>query len=154
MERLILYFGFLLCLLITDATFAAQLGCTVDARQSDLAIDQRDDLRMKCLRKKVKSMTLTNCLKIAQTMEYTFNSEDARVSCLEQAASTKTLSFEVCQKAVSKLSYADSADEARWLCLRQSSKKPTQKQCLKMAGSMDYPSNSDRAELYCRNELR
>ena len=146
--------GLVVLLLIGDLALASNTRCFIPVKNSDLAIDQRDDLRLRCLKKQSSRLSFSQCLKVAQTMEYSFNMEDAQVTCLYEAAGKKKLTFEACQKLANSLAFADTGDEMRWLCLRQAAKKPTRQQCLKLARQMDYPSNTDRAEVFCHDELK
>lgn len=131
-------------------TSHAQGLCQVSAKSSRLAMDQRDDLRMKCLKQKKSQLNVSQCLTIAKSMEYSTNAEDARLVCLYDLRPTLKECF-----AISKsMEYPDSGDEARWECLRRFNKTITAKQCKKIAESMSYPANAQRADQYCSSELQ
>lgn len=131
-------------------TVHAQGLCHIPVKNSRLAMDQRDDQRMKCLKHKKGQINVTQCLNVAKSMEYSTNAEDARLVCLYDLRPTLKECF-----AISKsMEYPDSGDEARWECLRRFNKTITVKQCKKIADSMSYPANADRAIQYCSSELQ
>ncbi|WP_374075282.1 hypothetical protein [Bdellovibrio bacteriovorus] len=136
-------------------TFSAVTGyaqglCQVSAKSHRLAMDQRDDLRLKCLKQKKSQINVSQCLNVAKSMEYSTNAEDARLVCLYDLRPTLKECF-----AISKsMEYPDSGDEARWECLRRFNKTITAKQCKKIAESMSYPANAQRADQYCSSELQ
>lgn len=132
-------------------TWAASSLCQVSPK-TPLARDQRDDLRMKCLKQKSKKLSVTQCLDAANNMEYSITAEDARMLCLYDLRQQPTL--KECLKISRSMEYPDSGDEARWECLRKFNRTILQKQCEQVAKSMSYPANEQRALTYCAHELK
>ncbi|XGC80288.1 hypothetical protein ACES2L_13230 [Bdellovibrio bacteriovorus] len=135
-------------LLFTHLPFLseAQPLCAV-SKNSNLAIDQRDDQRLQCLKSKKASVKVAQCLEIAKSMEYSTNAEDARLFCLydlRQQPSKKE-----CLQIMKNMEYPDSGDEVRWECLRRFSASLKTGECRKIAISMAYPANGDRAKQFC-----
>lgn len=128
----------------------AQQPCHVLSKQNSLARDQRDEKRLSCLRQKVRQLTVGQCLNIAQSMEYSTNAEDAKLICLYDLQP----SLKECVSIAKSMEYPDSGDEARWGCLRRFNKGLTEKQCRLIAKSMSYPANSQRAVIFCAQELQ
>lgn len=126
-------------------------GLCQPAHGAQLAMDQRDDERLKCLKKKKSQLSATQCLQITRTMEYSNNAEDARMVCLYDL--NKGPSLKECAAIAKSMEYADSGDEARWECIRRFSKVISTKQCLGFARAMSYPANGQRANVYCKQEL-
>lgn len=142
---------FMLFSLLHFPAQAEQL-CRVPTKNSRLAKDQRDDLRLKCLKKQKSRITVAPCLNIAKSMEYSTNAEEARLICLYDLRQQPTL--RECFAITNAMEYPDTGDEARWECLRRFNQRMTGKQCLWLAQKMSYPANSQRANLYCTQELR
>lgn len=133
------------------AASAAETLCQVK-KNSRLAMDQRDDQRLTCLKQKGSQLNVDECLAVASTMEYSNNAEDARLVCLYDLK--KKISFNDCSKIARAMEYADSGDDVRWECIRRDSAKITKSQCQHIAKRMSYPGNQQRAELFCQDELR
>ncbi|KHD89184.1 MAG: hypothetical protein OM95_05040 [Bdellovibrio sp. ArHS] len=130
---------------------SAQAGslCQVTGKNR-LAMDQRDDLRMQCLKQKKNQLTVASCLNVAKTMEYSTNAEEARLVCLYEL---RQIGIKDCHAISKSMEYADTGDEVRWDCLRRFNRSLTKKQCQSFAKSMAYPANAQRAEVYCSQEL-
>jgi hypothetical protein len=120
-------------------------------KASKLAIDQRDDERMTCLKKKVTTLNAEICLKIAKSMEYSTSAEEARLTCLYGLENH--LNFKECLKISKAMEYPDSGDEVRWECIRHFNNSITLKECHSLAKNMSYPANRQRAQYYCEEEL-
>ncbi|MNK89330.1 hypothetical protein D3C87_1093380 [compost metagenome] len=133
------------------ATPVQEANCQV-AKNSRLAMDQRDGQRLTCLKQKAPQLTVDQCLFIAGTMEYSNNAEDARLVCLYDLK--KKIAFKDCSKIARAMEYADSGDDVRWECIRRDSAKISKAQCQNIAKGMSYPGNQQRAELFCEDELR
>lgn len=133
------------------APVAAETSCQV-AKNSRLAMDQRDAQRLTCLKQKAPQLTVDQCLSISSTMEYSNNAEDARLVCLYDLK--KKIAFNDCSKIARAMEYADSGDDVRWECIRRDSAKISKAQCQHIAKRMSYPGNQQRAELFCQDELR
>ncbi|MBO9666815.1 MAG: hypothetical protein J7501_08370 [Bdellovibrio sp.] len=121
-------------------------------RHAKLAMDQRDNWREDCLKKRKATLTFNQCMAIASSMEYSNNAEDARMVCLYDLS--KTLSLKECAQVAKSMEYADSGDEARWECIRKNNTTISKNQCLKLAKAMSYPANVQRAGQYCTQELK
>ncbi|WP_413586408.1 hypothetical protein [Bdellovibrio sp. HCB274] len=134
----------------TERSSNRQELCEVP-RNSKLAMDQRDNWRMNCLKRKKSEITVTQCLNMAKAMEYSNNAEDARLVCLYDL---KKLTLKGCATIAKQMEYADSGDETKWHCLREFSSTISKKQCDTFAKSMAYPPNTDRALYFCENELK
>ncbi|QDK44206.1 hypothetical protein DOM22_03075 [Bdellovibrio sp. ZAP7] len=132
------------------AAVSAATSCE-PSKGSGLAMDQRDDYRLKCLKKKKNQLSVSQCLSLAKSMEYSNNSEDARMVCLYDL---QKVSLKECAQIAKNMEYADSGDETKWHCIREFNKTISKKQCLALGKSMSYPANSDRAQQYCENELQ
>lgn len=114
-------------------------------------MDQRDEQRLNCLKQtQPTSMSVSTCLKIAGTMEYSIAAEEARQFCLFNLKPN----LQQCLQITRSMEYPDTGDEARWECLRRFVKKMSPKQCKQVAENMSYPPNSERADLYCKQELK
>nr|BFD64161.1 hypothetical protein BdHM001_28420 [Bdellovibrio sp. HM001] len=122
------------------------------SKTAKLAMDQRDDLRLRCLKQKKQQISVAQCLNIAANMEYSTNAEDARLICLYDLRTRPTL--KECHNITKAMEFPDSGDEARWECLRHFNKTISKKQCNKLAQSMSYPANEQRALQYCDQELQ
>lgn len=144
-----LVFTFFVLLLISAFNAQAKPLCYI-SKNSNLEIDQRDDYRLECLKQKKSVLKLPQCLAIAQSMEYSTTAEDARLFCVYNLRITLNECFGISKQ----MEYPDSGDEVRWECLRRFNKTISQKQCKKLAKSMSYPANSQRASLYCSDELQ
>lgn len=118
-------------------------------KNSHLQIDQRDDFRLKCLKQKKSTLKISQCLTVAQTMEYSTNAEEVRLFCLYNLR----ISLNDCFDISNSMEYPDTGDEARWECLTRFNRTISAKQCKKLAKSMNYPANTQRAHLYCSDEL-
>lgn len=141
-------------LMFHDALWAdsqQQSFCRVPMKGSGLAIDQRDDLRLTCLKKRKAKLTVDQCLKIATSMEYSVNAEEARFICV--TGLNPSPSAKECFKIAAQMEYPDSGDEVRWECLLQHGKKVSPTVCLKTAKAMNYPANEERATLFCKENL-
>lgn len=145
-------FIFVILFSITTLAGTSQEFCQVSNKSSRLARDQRDESRMNCLKQKKAQISVPQCLKIAKTMEYSNNAEDARLLCLYDLGQQPTL--KECFTISKNMEYADSGDEVRWECLRRFNKSITVKQCERIAKDMSYPANTQRAEIYCAQELQ
>ena len=121
------------------------------SRASQLAMDQRDDERLRCLKKKKNQLSAIQCLQITKTMEYSNNAEEARLVCLYDL--NKSPSLKECAAIAKSMEYADSGDEVRWECIRRFTKIISTKQCQTFAKAMSYPANNQRADQYCKQEL-
>ncbi|HWU44623.1 MAG TPA: hypothetical protein VN132_14325 [Bdellovibrio sp.] len=121
------------------------------AKGSKLAMDQRDDARMSCLKQKKSELTVTQCLGIANSMEYTTTADDARLVCMSDLR--HKITAKECLTITKAMEFPDSGDEARWDCLRRFSKSLSSKQCRSFAKDMSYPANTQRAEQFCSEEL-
>lgn len=124
--------------------------CHLSVKNGKLAMDQRDDVRLKCLQQKKSSINVAQCLSISRSMEYSINAEEARLLCLYDLRKLPTLSE--CVSITKAMEYPDSGDEARWQCLRSFNKKLTAKQCGSLAKAMSYPANTHRAQIFCTQE--
>ncbi|KYG62173.1 hypothetical protein AZI85_08225 [Bdellovibrio bacteriovorus] len=147
MRQFKLFVAFMLCFSFTSAY--AQSLCQVSGK-SRLAMDQRDDLRLKCLKQKKAQLNVSSCLNIAKKMEYSTNAEEARLVCLYDL---RGITIKECHAISKSMEYADTGDEVRWECLRRFNRSLTKKQCTTFAKSMAYPANTQRAEVYCAQEL-
>ncbi|MGZ3773687.1 MAG: hypothetical protein ACXVCY_11170 [Pseudobdellovibrionaceae bacterium] len=145
-----LVFTFFVLLLCSIISAQAKTLCDVPTKNSHLAIDQRDDVRLKCLRQKKHELKVPQCLAIAKSMEYSTNAEETRQFCLNNLR----VSLNDCIEISNSMEYPDSGDDVRWDCLTRFNKIISQKQCKKLAKSMSYPANTQRANLYCSEELR
>lgn len=125
--------------------------CAV-SKNSKLAMDQRDDARMSCLKQKKSQLSVAQCLNVASSMEYTTNGDEARMICLYDL-STRITAKE-CLTITKTIEYPDSGDDARWECIRRFNKSLSIKQCRVFAKAMAYPANAQRAEQYCSSELQ
>ncbi|MGZ3771682.1 MAG: hypothetical protein ACXVCP_18360 [Bdellovibrio sp.] len=146
MHRLVV--TFFLLLLVSAFTAQAKTLCQ-PSKNSNLAIDQRDEYRMKCLKQNKASLKTGQCLAIARSMEYSTMAEDAKLYCLYNLQP----SLNECVDIANSMEYPDSGDEARWECIKHFSDIISVKQCKKLAKSMSYPANSQRAALFCSDEL-
>lgn len=117
-----------------------------------LARDQRDDVRLKCLKQKSTQLSTSLCLQIAKTMEYSTNAEEGRLLCL--AALKRVAPVKDCLKIAEQMEYPDSGDQVRWDCLNRYNRTLSQKQCRIFADKMSYPANTQRAHSYCSHELQ
>jgi hypothetical protein len=122
------------------------------SKNSKLAMDQRDEARTECLKKKKSEMNVSICLNLANSMEYSTNAEEARQICLYELG--KPITIRDCLKISKAMEYPDSGDDVRWECMRQFRKTLTEKQCLYFANSMDYPAHHQRAQIFCSEELK
>jgi hypothetical protein len=129
---------------------SAQNLCAVPTKKSSLAMDQRDDVRMKCMKANKTKFNVKTCLQVANSMEYSNNAEDARLICLYDLKKQPRLAD--CLAISNSMEYPDSGDEARWVCVRLF-KRAQQKECKKFAQKMSYPANAQRALLACSEEL-
>lgn len=143
-----LMFTFFLLLLASAITAQAKPLCELP-KNTQLAIDQRDDYRVKCLKQKKSKLNIALCLSVAQSMEYSTNAEDMRLFCLYNLETT----LKECIKITKTMEYPDTGDEARWECLNRF-KNISNNVCMKIAKSMSYPGNSQRATRYCSEELQ
>lgn len=150
-ERKLLLLVTLLLACALGQTAFAQNTCKLPGKRSQLAMDQRDDVRLKCMKQKKGTIKIPECLSIAQAMEYSNNAEDARMVCLYDLKKQPTLNE--CITIAKAMEYPDSGDEARWECIRRYNRVITKKQCSSLAKNMSYPANVNRAQLYCANEL-
>lgn len=130
-------------------TQAKELSC--QPSKIGLAIDQRDDFRMNCIKQKSSSLTVSRCLKVADTMEYSINAEEAKLICMFDLA--KQITLKECLSTSNKLEYPDTGDQARWECLQRFRKVIRKKECLSVGESMNYPANKHRASVFCLNEI-
>lgn len=121
------------------------------AKSTKLARDQRDDVRMNCLKQKKNQISVAQCLSVAANMEYSINAEDARLVCLYNLRQKPTL--KECHGITKLMEFPDSGDEARWECLRRFNRQISKKQCHQLAKNMSYPANEHRAVIYCDQEL-
>ena len=121
------------------------------SRASKLAMDQRDDERLRCLKKEKNQLSASQCLQITKSMEYSNNAEEARLLCLYDL--NKSPSLKECAAIAKSMEYADSGDEVRWECIRRFTKIISTKQCQTFAKAMSYPANNQRADQYCKQEL-
>lgn len=144
-----LVFTFFILLLVSAFTAQAKQLCFIP-QSNHLEIDQRDDFRLKCLKQKKSELKLSQCLAIAQSMEYSTNAEEARLFCLYNLH----VSLNQCFEISTTMEYPDTGDEVRWECLTRFNKTISYKQCKKLAKSMSYPANSQRANQYCSDELQ
>lgn len=148
-----LVFTFFILLLVSALTAQAKPQtkpfCSIP-KSNHLEIDQRDDFRMKCLKQKKSVLKISQCLSIAQSMEYSTNAEDARLFCLYNLR----ISLNECFDISNSMEYPDTGDEVRWDCITRFSKTISVKQCKKLAKNMNYPANAQRADLYCSDELQ
>lgn len=142
---------FLLFLFAGVLPASAENLCTVSIKQSSLARDQRDDIRMKCMKSNKTKLNTKSCIRIANSMEYSNNAEDARLICLYDLKREPRL--RECLAIAEAMEYPDSGDEVRWECIRRHNRVISKKECRKVALKMSYPSNSKRALLYCSDEL-
>lgn len=124
--------------------------CRVPTK-SGLAMDQRDDLRMNCLKKHKQKLTVNQCIKIASSMEYSINAEDARLICVTELSVSPNA--KECFKIAEQMEYPDSGDELRWECLLQHRKKIGFRLCQRTAKAMNYPANEERAALFCKENV-
>lgn len=150
-KKAVLSILFVLHWLSWSAAMGSQEPCRVRTKSNHLAMDQRDDLRLKCLGQKKNQLTISQCLKIAGSMEYSTNAEEARLLCLNELRQIPTQ--RECFSIAKQMEYPDSGDDARWECLRRHNKTITIKQCQNIARSMSYPANIQRASAYCSQEL-
>lgn len=120
------------------------------SNETKLAKDQRDNLRLSCLKVKKQQWTVPQCLKIANSMEYSINAEEARLYCLNNIITR--ISVQECLTLSQAMEYPDSGDEVRWECIRHFQKSLTNKQCHAFAKTMSYPANLQRASDFCTNE--
>lgn len=120
-------------------------------KDTRLAMDQRDDLRMKCLKQKKSHLSVDQCLNISAQMEYSTNAEDARLVCLYDLR--RPPSLQECHKITKAMEFPDTGDETRWECLRRHNTTISRKKCLNLARAMSYPANEQRALSYCEHEL-
>lgn len=148
MHKLMLALLFLLS--FSTITFAQAQGLCTVSKTTRLAMDQRDDLRLKCLKQKKSQIKVAQCLNIANSMEYSTNAEEARLVCLYDLRPN----LKECFAVTKSMEYPDTGDEARWECLRRFNKTITQKQCKNLAQRMSYPANAQRANTYCTQELQ
>ncbi len=151
MKTLVKTFVALSILMFHDTLLAnsqVQSFCRVPVKGSSLAIDQRDDLRLTCLKKRKSKLTVSQCLKIAASMEYSINAEEARFICATEL--TPPPNAKECLKIAAQMEYPDSGDDVRWECLLQHGKKIGSSICLKTAKAMSYPANEERATLFCK----
>lgn len=132
------------------ASAAGKKICDIP-RSTNLAMDQRDDLREKCLKQKIKDLSVQQCLGVANSMDYSVNAESAREICLYEI---KKLTLKECVQITKLMEYPDSGDSSRWECMRRYDTQISKKQCNIIAKSMSYPANSDRAELFCDQKLK
>lgn len=121
------------------------------SKNTKLAMDQRDDARIACMKQKITDMNVDICLSVANAMEYSTNAEETRMLCLYNLK--KPINIKECLKISKAMEYPDSGDEVRWDCIRRFSKSITKKQCQFFANSMSYPPNHQRAEIYCSQEI-
>ena len=142
-------FSILLGMTLFSIDSLAQGSLCHVSSSAKLAIDQRDDLRMRCLKQKKLDLNISQCLQIANSMEYSINAEEARGVCME----TRNLTAKGCLQVSQAMEYADSGDESRWECLRQFNHSITHKQCRIFAKNMSYPANEQRAKTFCDQEL-
>jgi hypothetical protein len=122
------------------------------SRTMKLAMDQRDDFRLKCLRHRARQTNVAQCLQIAKSMEYTSNADEARGECVGDMREHATI--KECIQISKSMQYADTGDDVRWDCLTRLSKRMSKKTCEFFADSMSYPANVQRAKIFCDNELR
>ncbi|MNJ99810.1 hypothetical protein D3C87_175910 [compost metagenome] len=134
-----------------SAPAAAQSLCAVPFKSS-LTMDERDDLRLKCLKRSKAKLNIPRCLKIANQMEYATNAEEARQVCLFELKKAPT--SKECLLVTRAMEFPDSGDEARWSCLLRIKQVRAKKECMALAQGMQYPANLQRAEFYCDSELR
>ena len=122
--------------------------CKLTRTERRLDKDQRDIKRIECFSKKVSQLSVANCEKASNSFEYVKNSDTAKFTCIFDAKHRPTA--KECQRLANSIQSADLADEARWSCLKNYSKYLSRKDCNKLAKSMAYPTNSERAELFCQ----
>lgn len=147
MNKLVITFFILF--LVSAISAQAKTLCYIPVN-NQLAIDQRDDFRLKCLKQKKSTLKISQCLTIAQSMEYSTNAEDSRLFCLHNLRPT----LNDCVDIANSMEYPDSGDDARWECITRFNEIISSKQCKKLAKNMSYPANTQRASIYCANELR
>lgn len=119
------------------------------SKSSRLAMDQRDEQRLQCLKQKAAQINVDQCLAIAASFEYSNNAEEARLVCLYDLKKVK-VSFSECRKIAASMEYPDSGDDVRWECLSRFNKKITKSQCQHIAKRMSYPANEERAGVFCQ----
>ncbi|KYG66088.1 hypothetical protein AZI86_03205 [Bdellovibrio bacteriovorus] len=145
------FLAFILISVASLSSASAQNLCVVSSKRTSLAMDQRDDVRMKCMKTNKAKLSTKSCLQVANSMEYSNNAEDARLICLYELKKQPRLSE--CLAIAENMEYPDSGDEARWECIRRFNRVISKKECRKVAQKMSYPGNSRRATMYCSEEL-
>ncbi len=136
-----------------ETTNASLLNpCTLSRAEKNLDKDQRDAVRMQCLKKKRSSISVSACERIANSFEYSKNADIGRLACLFDSKYRPTI--KECVRISSAIQSADLGDEARWSCIKDYAYYLSVKECKKIASAMAYPTNKDRANYYCSNELR
>jgi hypothetical protein len=144
-------------LLITQSALAAEMGIKTKSAchfstQPSSSKEERDNQRIACLKEKARTLSVKNCLKIAQSMEYSTSAEESRAICLNELGSRPNP--QECLMITQEMEFADSGDESRWTCLLHKGYRLTRKQCLTFAQEMQYPANNTRAKSYCENHLK
>ncbi len=136
-----------------ETTNASLLNpCPLTRAEKNLDKDQRDAIRMKCLKAKRSSISVGACERIANSFEYSRNADIGRLACLFDSKYRPTT--KECVRISSAIQAADLGDEARWSCIKDYSYYISIKECKTIANAMAYPTNKDRALYYCSNELR
>lgn len=125
--------------------------CRVPIKGSGLAMDQRDNQRLNCLKHRKKKLSVNQCLKIAASMEYSINAEEARFICATDLVTPPNAKD--CFRIAKQMEYPDSGDEVRWFCLLQYGKNTGLGLCNKTAKAMNYPANEERATMFCEENF-
>ena len=141
----------ILSLILTSATATQAKVTSCQPLKTGLAIDQRDDFRFNCLKQNRSNLTVARCLKIANTMEYSINAEEAKLTCMFELQ--KQITLKECLETAKSLEYPDSGDQARWECLQRFSKVMPKNECQQLSEGMSYPANKHRALAFCHYEL-
>lgn len=139
-------------IVIMTSQAQAQKLCSVSAKDAaQLTMDERDNSRLKCLKKHAARLDRSTCLKMANTMEYATNADEARQVCLFELSRTPT--GKECLRVTRLMELPDVSDDARWSCLLREERKMNRKTCLTLAKEMNYPANQQRAHIFCTQEV-
>lgn len=127
-------------------------ACKLSPVEQKLDKDLRDYNRLECLDKVRSRISVKSCQLIAQSLEYSKNSDMAKLSCIDGAKHQATL--KECQSLAQSILNPDLADEARWLCLTSYTKVLDKKTCRRLAAAMAFPAHQERAQYFCLHENR
>lgn len=105
---------------------------------------ERDRNVTNCVTERKNLIDFTQCIKVAQTLEFASHEDSLRAFCLEDIKASEKINFHQCFQVARNMEFPENSDQAQWACLQRFERKISKNDCSNLAQTIHNPSLKNR----------